>query len=214
MNETEIVEYIVKNNIQGCFVECGIDTAKKELLWIETLRNYKTLRHIYMYDTFGGLTKPGPNDYLCDSYTNPDQMKTLFGTNEKVSSYWNKQVIDKNINNWCYTPLSVVKHKLHNTGYPTEYLHYIIGDVLETLDISTNIPNEISLLRLDTDWYDSSKKELEVLYNKVVPNGIIVFDDYYLWNGQRKAVDEFFQENELKHNIIQIDSQTGYITKN
>ena len=63
---------------------------------------------------------------------------------------------------------------------------------METLQNNENIPDKIAILRLDTDWYESSKFELETLYNNVVSGGVIIFDDYYHWDGQRRAVDDFF----------------------
>ena len=72
-------------------------------------------------------------------------------------------------------------------------IYFIKGKVEETLNVKQNIPDKISLLRLDTDWYSSTKKELEVLYEKVSPGGVIIIDDYGHWGGAKKAVDEFFK---------------------
>ena len=69
---------------------------------------------------------------------------------------------------WCYCPLEQVKNRLNNTGYPTDKLHYIVGDVMDTLTLNINIPKEIAVLCLDTDWYESSKYELYKLYDNVV----------------------------------------------
>ena len=71
---------------------------------------------------------------------------------------------------------------------------FVKGKVEDTLIHANQLPNAISFLRLDTDWYESTKKELEVLYEKLIPGGILVIDDYANWNGVRKAVDEFFKE--------------------
>lgn len=60
------------------------------------------------------------------------------------------------------------KNNIKTTNYPEEYLHFIEGDVMETLNNPINIPNEIAILRLDTDWYDSSKFELQKLFKNVV----------------------------------------------
>ena len=92
-------------------------------------------------------------------------------------------------------------------------MHYICGDVLETLKDEKNIPKQISLLRLDTDWYESSNIELDVLFNNVTQGGIIIFDDYFLWEGQRKAVDEYLNKHNLPYTINKIDEQRAYIIK-
>ena len=71
---------------------------------------------------------------------------------------------------------------------------FIKGKVEDTLVQANQLPNAISFLRLDTDWYESTKIELDILYEKLIPGGILVIDDYANWNGVRKAVDEFFKE--------------------
>ena len=58
--------------------------------------------------------------------------------------------------------------------------------------MSVNLPESISVLRLDTDWYESTKHELECLWPKVSPGGFVLIDDYGHFTGARKAVDEFF----------------------
>ena len=86
---------------------------------------------------------------------------------------------------------------------------------METLNNPINIPNEIAILRLDTDWYDSSKFELQKLFKNVVKGGVIILDDYYLWNGQKEATDEFLKENNLDYTIKQNNNylQLGYFIK-
>lgn len=146
-----------------------------------------------MYDTFGGLTQPSEYDYTCHN-------STLYHMDKNaVYNFWKSNVIDQNTNKWCYRPLENVKHKLNSTGYPQDKLHYIVGDVMETLKDKQNIPEKIAILRLDTDWYESSKFELEQMYDNVVVGGVIIFDDYYHWDGQRRATDEYFQSRDMKY---------------
>jgi len=102
---------------------------------------------------------------------------------------------------------------LNKTNYPSKYLHYIVGDVCETLNNDVNIPKNIAVLRLDTDWYYSSKIELEKLFPNVVKGGVVIFDDYYFWDGQRKATDEYFKELNEDYEFIKVDSQTAAIIK-
>ena len=114
----------------------------------------------------------------------------------------------------CYIPIQQVKNRLNSTGYPQCHLHYIIGDVMETLQDKSTIPEKIAILRLDTDWYESSKYELEQMYDNVVKGGVIIFDDYFHWNGQRKATDEFFKSKNLDYDIVNLgDGKTGAIIK-
>jgi hypothetical protein len=130
---------------------------------------------------------------------------------EQVHAEWKKQIINDKTNGWCYTPLEKVKSRLNSTGYPKDKIHYVVGDVMETL--KENIPEKIAILRLDTDWYESSKYELEQMYNNVVTGGIIIFDDYYHWNGQRKATDEFFKSINVDYYLFRINAKTAAIIK-
>jgi len=80
---------------------------------------------------------------------------------------------------------------MESTGYPKSKIKYVSGDVCETL-LATELPTHIALLRLDTDWYESTKVELEVLWNRVTVGGVVILDDYDHWEGAKIAVDEFF----------------------
>ena len=85
---------------------------------------------------------------------------------------------------------------------------------METLKNKNNIPEKIAVLRLDTDWYESSKYELEQMYNNVVCGGVIIFDDYYHWEGQRKATDDFFKKINMNYHFININNgKTAAIIK-
>ena len=121
---------------------------------------------------------------------------------KEVHSTWKSKIINDSLNSWCYTPLENVQNRLNSTGYPQEKLHYIVGDVMETLKDGKNIPEQIAILRLDTDWYESSKIELEMMYNNVTTGGLIIFDDYYHWDGQRRATDEYFKKINVDYYFI------------
>jgi O-methyltransferase len=69
---------------------------------------------------------------------------------------------------------------------------FIKGDVAQTLRDAQALPERISVLRLDTDWYESTRLELEILYPRLQPGGVLIADDYGYWGGARKAIDEYF----------------------
>ena len=71
----------------------------------------------------------------------------------------------------------------------------IKGIVEKTLLEPKNLPEKISILRLDTDFYESTKIELEILYPKLVSGGFLIIDDYGHFKGCRKAVDEYFRDD-------------------
>ena len=98
--------------------------------------------------------------------------------------------------------LKNVKKNVNKTGYDKSKLKFIVGDVMET--IQNNIPDKIALLRLDTDFYDSTKCELEYLFPKLSEGGILIVDDYGRWQGSRKATDEYIKNNNIKIFLNQI----------
>jgi O-methyltransferase len=208
MDGAVALRYILDNNIEGAIVECGVFQGNFEYIWIQELQKANKLRDIYMYDTFAGLTEPSEYDKTCcDSIL-------FHRTKDEVMNDWKSQIIDQNTNGWCYESLSYVKKRLNSTNYPQNKLHYIVGDVRKTLLIDKNKPDKIAILRLDTDWYDSTKVELQELYDRVVKGGVIIFDDYYHWDGQRKAVDEYFSKIGINYQVQSLyNGQCGSIIK-
>ena len=208
MDGAEAIQYILQNNIEGTIVECGVESGVFEYIWIQELQRNNTVRDIYLYDTFGGLTEPSEHDYTCHD-------STIYKMcSDEVYNTWKSQQINDKTNGWCFTPLEVVKNRLNSTCYPQDKLHYIVGDVMETLQDKSNIPEKIAILRLDTDWYESSKYELEQMYDNVVSGGVIIFDDYYHWNGQRKATDDFFTSINMKYDFVNLhNGKTSAIIK-
>jgi len=208
MDGVDAINYILNNNIEGVIIECGVDSGDFEYIWINELMKNNKIRDIYLYDTFKGLVEPTENDHTCKD-------AILYSMNkDDVYNTWKNHIIDEKINGWCYTPLENVQNRLNSTGYPQNNLHYIVGDVMETLKDKNKIPEKIAILRLDTDWYESSKFELEQMYDNVVTGGVIIFDDYYHWEGQRKATDEYFSSRNINYDFINIGNhKTSAIIK-
>lgn len=198
MDGQDAIRYILENNIEGVIIECGVDAGYFEEIWINELMRNNTTRDIYLYDTFQGLVEPSEHDYTCKGSLLCQLNK------DEVHEIWKKHIITDKINGWCYTPLENVQNRLNATGYPQDKLHYVVGDVMETLKDKSTIPEKIAILRLDTDWYESSKYELEQMYDNVVVGGVIIFDDYYHWDGQRKATDEFFASRNIVYDFVNI----------
>jgi O-methyltransferase len=202
MDGGDALRYLLENGIEGDLVECGIYKADIEFTWIDVLQQSGQAREIYLYDTFTGLTPPTDFDFELSGHN--QQLSTSQGTLE----FWHLQ---QAYGGWCAYSLENVKSRLESTGYPVEKLHYVVGDVKETLQHT--VPEKIALLRLDTDFYDSSLAEISALYDKVVPGGIIILDDYLFWNGQKKAIDEFFESRGLTPEIKLFDLHKGCIIK-
>ena len=169
-------KWVVDNLIPGDFVECGVWQGGNALVAAEIFRLNNSDKHVYLFDTFEGMTSPTDQDLD-------------FNGLPAVSRYLSYQGI--NHNEWCYTSLQQVAKNFEKKGLLKENIHFVQGDVASTLT-KTLLLEKISVLRLDTDWYDSTKIELEVLYPKLSIGGILVIDDYGSWQGCKTAVDEYF----------------------
>jgi O-methyltransferase len=178
-NLYKAVEYVIKNNIKGDFVECGVWKGGSAMIIAHTLMKLGVRdRNIFLYDTYEGMSEPTLHDV---DHKGRDAKKTMIDSE-----------IGKQDSIWCYAGIEEVKKNLYSTNYPMENLFFIKGKVEET--IPGNIPTAISLLRLDTDWYESTYHELKHLYPLVEKNGVLIIDDYGYWQGSRKAVDEYLLE--------------------
>jgi predicted O-methyltransferase YrrM len=96
------------------------------------------------------------------------------------------------VNEWCFSPLEEVERNLRSTGIDPARLRFVEGKVEDT--IPATAPERISVLRLDTDWYESTWHELTHLYPRLSPGGVLIVDDYGHWQGAREAVDRYFGE--------------------
>lgn len=175
----EAVKYISRYNIEGDIVECGVWKGGSMMAVAETLINVQdATRNLYLYDTFSGMPAPTEDDKDfsgVDAATRLDAEKE----NKKDSAIW------------AYSALPEVKAAMALTGYPSGQIKYIEGKVQDTIPVV--IPDKIALLRLDTDWYESTKHELKHLFPRLSKNGVLIIDDYGYWKGSRKAVNEYFE---------------------
>jgi len=186
------LEYIRENNIDGDIVECGVWKGGNILGIIEYLKYYKIdTKKVWLYDTFQGMTQPEEVDVDLKSNRAIDQMDVPIVL--------------------AYSSIEEVKSVVLVPEFDQTRIKFIIGDVSETLKIENNIPSQISLLRLDTDWYQSTRDELHYLYPKVHNDGILIVDDYGHWMGAKKAVDEYFKNKNI--NVEKIDYTGIKITK-
>ena len=88
------------------------------------------------------------------------------------------------------TRRSTTSSQTCSLGSGPERIHFVEGKVEDT--IPAHAPERIALLRLDTDWYESTRHELEHLYPRLSRGGVLIIDDYGHWQGARQAVDEYF----------------------
>lgn len=174
------VNYIIDNDIQGDFIECGVYKGGSSMMMGLILKNKGIInRKIFLYDTYEGMSMPTEIDSKTD------------GISSQTMVQWKKNQTQIN-NNWCYSSIDEVTKNMEKTSLPKEQFELIKGKVEDT--IPNNFHSQIALLRLDTDWYESTKHELKHLYPLLVNNGVIIIDDYGAWEGAKIAVDEYFGE--------------------
>ena len=176
-------KYAIENNIPGDFVECGVWRGGNALVASEVIRLLGSEKKVYLYDTFQGMTEP---EDLDKTYSNQPALPQY------------QMLVNEDHNSWCYSSLEEVKANFVKRDLLKENLIFVKGDILETLKVAQNIPKTISVLRLDTDWYASTKVELEVLYPRLSAGGFLIIDDFGHWQGSRQAVDEYFEINKPK----------------
>lgn len=185
------LRYLTDNEIPGDIVECGVwrgGSMMAAALQLNALGEVD--RRLWLYDTFTGMTPPTQEDREAVSGASAQSLleSTEVGDGHNV---------------WCIADEGDVRRNMLLTGYPRELMQFIKGDVAKTL--TEKSPVQIALLRLDTDWYASTKCELEYLYDRLAPGGVCILDDYGHWEGARQATDEFFDAQTSRPLMLPID---------
>jgi len=194
----ESVKYIVKNDIEGDLVECGVAKGGTMMAIALTLIAEGIMdRNLYLFDTFAGM--PAPEEIDAD-----------FRGVSALEIFSGKKISEESLA-WRDASVDSVKEAMSLTGYPTEKIHYVKGLVEKT--IPEEAPTSIALLRLDTVFYRSTIHELKYLYPLVNPKGIVIVDDYGHFMGVRAAVNEYFDENRFSPLLNRIDYTGRLIIK-
>jgi O-methyltransferase len=182
------VQYVATRPVEGAVVECGVWRGGSMMaVALTLLRLGVTHRDLYLFDTFSGMTEPGDEDV---KHTGERAADVLAGASRES-------------HDWAVAPIDQVREAVLGVGYPEDRIHFVQGRVEDT--VPANAPAEIALLRLDTDWYSSTKHELVHLYPRLARGGVLIVDDYAYWQGARQAVDEYIEESELSLLLNRID---------
>lgn len=177
----DAVRYTERRGLDGAFAECGVWRGGSVLAMVLTLQELGRERDIYLYDTFEGMTEPTEHDVSPVDSPALDEWNSARDQGRRPwADVFGPEAFDE----------QSVRTTLLSTGYPEGRLHLVRGPVEET--IPENAPESLALLRLDTDWYESTRHELEHLYPRLAVGGPLIIDDYGHWEGSRKAVDEYF----------------------
>lgn len=180
--------HIVRHDIPGDIVECGVWRGGSMQACARTLLAAgETERDLYLFDTYEGMTPPTAEDLRRDG--------------RPAQELLDAQGKDRPI--WAVASLEDVRAGFDTVPYPKERVHYVRGRVEDT--VPGQAPEQISILRLDTDWYASTKHELEHLYSRLVSGGVLLIDDYGYWQGSRQAVDEFLDKTGEQLLLLRMD---------
>jgi O-methyltransferase len=175
--------YITRNRIEGDIVECGVWRGGSMMAAAYTLLALgDTTRSLHLFDTYEGMSAPTERD--------------IDPRGRQAQALLQADQSNKSTDIWAYASFADVRQNMHATGYPQERIHYVQGKVEDTLP--QQMPTKIALLRLDTDWYESTAHELKHLYPNLSPNAVLILDDYGYWAGARQATDEYFSKLDFK----------------
>jgi hypothetical protein len=184
------IAYLARAGIAGPIVECGVwkgGSAMAAALMLQSLGDRE--REIHLFDTFDGMTPPDARDVEVAGGANA---ATQMAASDKLTSFV-----------WAYAPLAEVQSNMRSTGFPESRVRYVQGPVEDTLP--REAPATIALLRLDTDWYASTRHELDHLYPRLAVGGVLILDDYGHWQGAKDAVDEYVSEHRLRLLLNRVD---------
>ena len=169
------VDYVVAQKIEGAIVECGVWRGGSMMAMALALLRYgEAQRALFLYDTFTGMPAPTARDIQLDG----SAAAALLARSPKDTLVWGIAALED------------VRRNIESTGYPMDRVRFVAGLVEHT--IPNVLPDAIAILRLDTDWYESTRHELLHLYPRLREGGVLIVDDYGHWRGSREATDEFF----------------------
>jgi O-methyltransferase len=189
------IEHISRAQIPGDIVECGVWRGGSSMAMALALRAHAdTSRRFFLYDTFAGMTAAT----AADVDDRGQRAEAILAGAAKTEG-----------GAWAIASLEDVRRNMRLSGYPDDRFVFVPGPVEQTL--TRTAPDRIAVLRLDTDWYESTKVEMEQLYPRLAVGGVLIIDDYGHWQGARRAVDEFFAARG-EHPFLHRTDYTGRVT--
>ena len=194
VNAYALAQRTEEEKLQGAFMECGVWKGGAAAAMASAANPG---RQIWLFDSFEGLPEP----------TLYDGARAKEYAGNKISGTLDS--IGK-----CVGPLEDVQRLFFRIlRLPGDTIHIEQGWFQDTLPAAKKQVGPIALLRMDADWYESTRCILENLFDSVVQGGYVIIDDYYCWEGCKKAVDEFMQSRGLKISFVPIDRDGVYFKK-
>jgi predicted O-methyltransferase YrrM len=193
----QAARYVARRGLKGDYVECGVWRGGSSMMAaLGFLAEGDSGRRMWLYDTFEGMPPPIAKDVRHDGVT----AEEILSTEARQPQVFN---------HWAYASLADARSNMESTGFPAGRVEYVVGKVEDT--IPANCPDQVAILRLDTDWYESTRHELVHLWPRLIPGGVLIVDDYGYWQGSKEAVDEYFADEPPL--LIRIDSDGRLVVK-
>lgn len=161
----------------GDFVECGVWRGGNAIAAKMIFEHYQCDKTVWLFDTYTGMSEP------------TDEDRSARSGKAARNKYLREQKGDHNA--WCFASLEDVQRNVEKSGVDMSGVRFVKGDVAQTLTNGADLPGSISVLRLDTDWYASTKIEMEILYPRLSSGGSLLIDDFGQWEGARQAIEEY-----------------------
>ncbi len=197
----DAVDYCVRRDIPGAFAECGVWQGGSVMAMILKLQQLGAAdRDIYLYDTFEGMTAPTEHDTSYFDFDKPatESWREAERSGKRVYDYiFSADILNEDR----------VRQTVLGTGYRADKVHFVKGPVEQTLP--EHAPGPLALLRLDTDWYESTRQEMLHLYPLISSGGVLIIDDYGHWKGSKQAVDEYFSSGAAAPVLLNRIDYTG-----
>jgi predicted O-methyltransferase YrrM len=188
---------VLDENIPGCFVECGVWKGGSSAIMAQAIKHAKQERHIHLFDSFEGLPEPTAEDGEHGVEFSGGRSGGKLVTIER-----------------CRAGLDEVRNlMLGKMQLRPDHVHFHVGWFQNTVPVDAGQLGQIALLRLDGDWYESTKICLDHLYPLLSPGGILILDDYSGWEGCKKATDEYRGQHQITSPIHKIDNESGFWVK-
>jgi O-methyltransferase len=193
----EQVLFCEKNFLEGDYVECGVwKGGAVGLMALANMQQSKTRKNLHLFDAFDDICAP---DEQIDGDIAIKEIKELLGKDANVKGELlpQKGIYAQFGGHGTIEECQLLIEK--TIGYPADKVHYHKGWFQDTIPEKAKLIDKIAILRLDGDWYASTKICLEHLFDKVVPGGFIIVDDYGMYSGCKKAVDEYLKKFNIKY---------------
>ncbi len=196
-NIYELAMSAERNKLEGCFVECGVWRGGCAAVMAWVARRFASNRKIWLFDSFKGLPEPTENDGRMAKEASGNRTQgRLKSTNICVASRRDMLRL--------FSSLKLLSDNIMIEG----------GWFQDTLPRFKDKIGHITILRIDCDWYESTKCCLENLYENVVSGGYIIIDDYGYWQGCKKATDEFLAKARIDSSLLKrVDGGCYYFQK-